>query len=92
MSESEKIEDMEFMMEIMEARETIDDATQGDAHDVERLMESNDGMSEELFVDVSNMIYRKDCGDGRGIVVVDRGKEVEGGEGGSYPAAIPGGN
>lgn len=61
MSEGEKIEDIGFMMEIMEARETIDDATRDDVPDVESLLESNDGMSQVLFVDASNMLYRKDC-------------------------------
>lgn len=92
MSEGDKIEDMSFMMEIMEARETIDDATQDDVHDVEGLLESTDSMSQVLFVDASNMAYRQDCADSGGIVEIDCGKAVEGSEGGCCSSAIPGRN
>lgn len=61
MTEGDKIEDMGFMMEIMEARETIDDATQDDVQDVEMMLESNDGTSQDLVVDGSNIAYRQDC-------------------------------
>jgi len=43
-SETDQVEDMEFMANIMEARETIDDATPEHRGEVETLIESNQRM------------------------------------------------
>ncbi|KAF9481429.1 Co-chaperone Hsc20, partial [Pholiota conissans] len=40
-SESDQTEDMAFMMEIMEAREAIDDATSDNVHAIEEILENN---------------------------------------------------
>lgn len=42
-SESDQVEDMEFMMEIMEARETIEEATPADIDKIEELLDRNKG-------------------------------------------------
>ncbi|KAF8168094.1 hypothetical protein B0H34DRAFT_645051 [Crassisporium funariophilum] len=60
MSESDQIEDLEFMSEIMEAREIIDDATPQDRSQVEQLVQDNQKSIESTVEELGSLIEKQE--------------------------------
>ncbi|KAF8973927.1 hypothetical protein BDZ97DRAFT_1648348 [Flammula alnicola] len=60
MSESDQVEDMEFMMEIMEARETIDDAIPENRDTIEKLVDSNQQDIKRTIDEITKLVEQQD--------------------------------
>ncbi|KAF9056163.1 HSCB C-terminal oligomerization domain-containing protein [Panaeolus papilionaceus] len=56
LSERDQVDDMAFMMEIMEARETIDEASPDDKSSIEALIEENTQHIESTIKDLTRLI------------------------------------
>ncbi|PPQ64272.1 hypothetical protein CVT24_008410 [Panaeolus cyanescens] len=69
LSERDQVDDMEFMMEIMDSRERIDEASPGDKSSISSLVEENEEHIEKTINELTELISKENWEDAKAAAI-----------------------